>query len=609
MDSLDERLLKLSRTDGDQAWDPEAGLIGQPAAYNPIHTRIWTGTRHPYRESVLYALTLLETGEVQRAEAILGTVLAAQDVDEASPTYGIWSYYAEEPLAAMTPPDWNWADFLGRDLAFILFRHADRLTADCRASIETALRHAARSIIRRNVAMSYTNIAAKGTFVTLAAGQWLDDQELTDYAVERVRRLTDQIRDAGSFAEYNSPGYWAITLEAITAIGQYIKAPAAVAGAAWIANRLWRHFIQRWHRPTGQLSGPMARSYGDDLAANAPVLALLAKATGQEPPFDAVPLEQQALSLVVPAILDVKVSEAVLDALLDSPTGQIRERFSHSTAAGRRHPIQGTTWRTPRATLGTANTSEFWLQRRPVLGYWTGPDDADQNRPWERQRHVRLRFCKDDFDFSSAVFCSVQAGGHVLWAVGFISPGGDEHIGLHKIESGQSFSARSLKLIFEIDDPDAVVRDGSLLPDPHRPGPVRVDAGVVRLELSVAAARFGSFRPRGLVRRVEQRVEATVELMPGGTERELIMNQIADGYLVGSFSMTESDMSTGSSSAVEVTVDGDVLRAGWTTSDGNRLELSAPATVGTAEQHLARYRGAVDGVLVAAPPLAPDTRW
>ncbi|WP_161606394.1 hypothetical protein [Microlunatus speluncae] len=608
MDSLDERLLQLSRTAGDRAFDPVAGLIGEPAAYNPIHTRVWTGTRHPYRESNLYALTLLETGEIARAEAVLGPVLAAQDVDDASPTYGIWSYYAEEPLAAMAPPDWNWADFLGRDLAFILLRHADRLSPDCRTAIETALRHAARSIIRRNVAMSYTNIAAKGTFVTLAAGQLLDDQELTRYAVERVGRLSDQLRDAGSFAEYNSPGYWAITMEAITAIGHYVEEPAAVDGAGWIAEQLWRHLIQRWHRPTGQLSGPMARSYGDDLGTNTPVLALLAKATGQQPPFDAVPLDRPALSLVVPAILEFAAPEAVLDALLDSPIGQIREQFSHSTVAGRRHPIQGTTWRTPRATLGTANTSEFWLQRRPLLGYWTGPDEAEQDRPWDRHRHVRLRFCKDDFDFSSAVFSSVQAGGHVLWAVGFISPGGDEHIGLHKIESGQPFSARSLKLIFEVADPDATVRAGSLLPTSPDAAPVRIDAGVIRLELSVAAARFGPFRPRGLTRRTEQGVEATVELLPGGSERELIMNEITDGYLVGSFSMIESDAATGRTSGIDLTVDGDVLRAGWTTPDGNRLELSAPATIGTAEQHLARYRGAVDGVVVEARPLTRGSR-
>ncbi|GAB3742993.1 hypothetical protein [Microlunatus parietis] len=594
---LDHRLITLARQAGDAAWDPVTGLIAEPAAYNPIHTRIWTGTRHPHRESVLFALTLLETGDPNRAEAVLDVVLKAQDTDDASPTYGIWSYYAEESLAEMAPPDWNWADFLGRDLAFILFRHASDLSTECRTLVETALRHAARSIIRRNVAMSYTNIAAKGTFVTLAAGQLLQDHELTRYAIERVGRLRDQIRDAGSFAEYNSPGYWAITLEAITAIRQYIEALAAVEGAGWIAERLWRHFIQRWHRPTGQLSGPMARSYVDDLADVGPVLAVLAKATGQESPFDAVPLRKPSLSLVVPAILDVAAPEYVIDALVDSPTGQVRERFSHTTAAsGHRQAIQGTTWRTPRATLGTANTSEFWLQRRPLLGYWATEDD----HLWQQNRHVRLRFRKDDYDFSSAVFSSIQAGGHVLWAVGFISPGGDEHIGLHKIEAGQPFTARSLKLIFEIRDPDATVPGSRTL----LPGPVEIDAGPVRLRIAVAAARFGDLRPQARIEPAEDGIDATVELLPGPAERELIMNRVDGGYLVGSFSMIESDTPSDSGSPVEVEVDEAVLTARWTSPAGNRLELSAPARIGTAEQHLAAYRGLVDGVAVEAPPLA-----
>ncbi|GAA3120926.1 hypothetical protein JOF29_006570 [Kribbella aluminosa] len=89
---------------------------------------------------------------------------------------------------------------IGRELAFVLFRHEARLSdaartaarTAVRTAVRTALGHAARSIIRRNVAMSYTNIAAKGTFVTLAAGQLLKDAELTEYAVRRVGRLREQ---------------------------------------------------------------------------------------------------------------------------------------------------------------------------------------------------------------------------------------------------------------------------------------------------------------------------------------------------------------------------------------------------------------------------------
>jgi hypothetical protein len=35
--------------------------------------------------------------------------------------YGIWPWLAEESLAEMAPPDWNWADFCGMRLALVLY--------------------------------------------------------------------------------------------------------------------------------------------------------------------------------------------------------------------------------------------------------------------------------------------------------------------------------------------------------------------------------------------------------------------------------------------------------------------------------------------------------
>ena len=65
-----------------------------------------------------------------RAVAIVDQLLSLQDVDPFSRTYGIWSWYLEEPLSEMAPPDWNWADFCGARLAMILTYHADSLPAE-----------------------------------------------------------------------------------------------------------------------------------------------------------------------------------------------------------------------------------------------------------------------------------------------------------------------------------------------------------------------------------------------------------------------------------------------------------------------------------------------
>ncbi|NIK62020.1 hypothetical protein [Kribbella shirazensis] len=604
-DAFDAELVRLARIAGDQAYDPAVGLIAQQAKYNPIHTRVWTGLGHPHRESVVYALVLLESGDgadLALAEEILLRVLAAQDTDDASPTYGIWSYYHEEPLDQMVPPDWNWADFIGRELAFILFRHEARLTEPARLAVRTALGHAARSIIRRNVAMSYTNIAAKGTFVTLAAGQLLKDDELTEYAVRRVGRLQEQIRTAGSFAEYNSAGYWTITLEAIAAIVQYIDDPEAVSGARWIVDRLWDHFVARWHSRTGQLSGPMARVYTDEPARGPDLLALLAKASGFRGGFAELPALKPTLGLLGVALVNVEAP--LVERLLDSPTGELRERFSYVDPGEGRDPVPviGTTWHGRDATLGSANVGEFWLQRRPVIGYWREPGDP----AWGPARFVKLHVMKDDHDFSSAVFVSAQSGSQVLWSVSFVSPGGDEHIGLHQIEAGQSFAVSSLRLVLELAGADDATVE--VAGRPVTEGPVgigeqfRVSTRGVDVVGSVDSVSFGDRRPELRVERTADRILLVVELLSDGPT-ELTMRDISPVEVTGTLSLFEG-VDRPEVAVPSVTLyDGDV-QAHWVTTDGTQLRLVAPARVTTKTEHPAGVRATVDGDPVIADGLA-----
>ncbi|MFP3670057.1 hypothetical protein SB717_33740, partial [Priestia sp. SIMBA_032] len=107
--------LQAARRGGDAGYDPRRGLILADATPNPIHTRIVTGRAHRIRDSLAYVLALWELhrpgdtvidGEdrISRAARVLDEVLTLQDTDPASDTYGIWSYWAEEPLSEMAPP-------------------------------------------------------------------------------------------------------------------------------------------------------------------------------------------------------------------------------------------------------------------------------------------------------------------------------------------------------------------------------------------------------------------------------------------------------------------------------------------------------------------------
>lgn len=581
-------LATAARQAGDQQYDASYGLVAEPAAYNPIHTRLWTGIRHPYRESMQYSLALLETREPHRttdselAAELIIRIAGSQDVDESSSTYGIWSYYDDEPLDRMSPPDWNWADFLGRDLSLILLRHGAALSTEARAAAENALRHAARSVIRRNVAMSYTNIAAKGTFVTLAAGQLLDDADLTAYGVERVGRLVNQVTEAGSFAEFNSPGYWAITTEAIGSIVQYVTTPAAREGAQWLLGRLWEHFTRRWHSPTGQLSGPMARAYTNDQRRNPTVLALLAKAVDFAGPFGELPRLEPKIDLIAPAVIDVVAPDAVRDAVLASPTGTVRERFSVQRMDDAPDmPITGTTSRGATATIGSVNLAEYWLQRRPVLGYWTAPGTP----AWQPPSWAQLRMLKNDFDFSSGMSHAVQSGPHVLWGAGLKSPGGDEHVHLFPIEAGARVRIDDLRLRLDLVGPglsagsDLVAVDGAPVTGDHvvlEAGQTVTVAGPgVALAWHVAAAVVGD-RPVSLsLDRTDDGWQASVVLL---SDVELALLDLGRCFVIGTLSLADAGTAVEPGSVL-VREDGAEAIATWTTPHGAELTLTMPARV------------------------------
>ncbi len=117
----------------DANYDPSQQMLRTPYSSPGYHTTLTGGYVHSTRGSLDYAVALLDSGDPERfkrAEAVLRRVIALQDQDPNSPTYGIWSWFLEEPLERMSPPDWNWADFCGTQLLQVAIDHMDRLAPE-----------------------------------------------------------------------------------------------------------------------------------------------------------------------------------------------------------------------------------------------------------------------------------------------------------------------------------------------------------------------------------------------------------------------------------------------------------------------------------------------
>jgi hypothetical protein len=494
----------------DRAYDrAERMLVRHAGPEYRYHTNMRSRAVHPTRDSLEYALLLLETGEEERrrrAEEILDRLLALQETDSGSKWYGLWGYYLEEPAPQMSPADWNWADFNGATLLLVERRHGAKLPAPLRRRALDAIRHAAASVGRRNVSMSYTNIAVKGTFVTLAASELLEDRDLNGYATVRRHRLARQIDLTGSFDEYNSPTYAQVAIANLTRIGMLVRDPAMRAIAGRIHHRAWLHLGKHWHAPTRQLAGPMSRCYSTDIGAP----LWIQKALGGRLEFASLE-DIRAGRVSAPgetAVLAFQCPNELMPLFL-TLSGETQHRELFLAAPPPLRPVMGATYLTSRFCLGSANRSDFWVQRRPLLAYWGGA-----SRP---ARSLHLRLIKDDYDFSSGLFYSVQERNCVLGVINFRSPGGDKHISLDPVPDGR-FSCSRLRVradLAGVPEGAAVRVRGGRVSLPHEDegdAPVAVDLGGVYLWLRFPVGEFGGRKPRLSVAREENLLAVSLDL-------------------------------------------------------------------------------------------------
>ena len=411
-------------------FNPAEQLVRRPFSSPGYHTTLKGGFVHATRDNANYALGLLDTGKpehVGRAVAVLRRLVALQDTDPASRTYGIWSWFLEEPLAQMSPPDFNWADFNGVTLLQVARDHRDRLPPDLAAAIDAAILHACRAIRKRNVGPGYTNIAIMGAYVTLVAGELYGLEEFRTYGLERLARFHSHTAANGTFEEYNSPTYTVIALLELSRLQAHIRDPAAQALIAPLVRQAWETFALRFHAPSRQWAGPHSRAYSSLLRPSA--YALVQRATGGRVDFgiDAPDREELRLPVACPPDLEPYFTR------LDTPRTVV-ETFI------RRSDIVGTTYLHPRYALGTINRGDLWNQRRALLLHF-GSAAAPG--------YVQLRALKDGYDFSSAILHTAQREGTVAGAVDFITNGGDTHISLDKVKDGK-VRVRDLRLRFEV---------------------------------------------------------------------------------------------------------------------------------------------------------------
>ena len=594
---LDRAVLEAALRRMDEAYDPSERMLARELGPGyQYHTNLRGVTAHPTRASLDYALYLLEDGSRKRRERaveILERVLALQETDRGSRWYGLWGWYLEEPPPQMSPADWNWADFNGTTLLMIERRHGKRLPEKVREQVLAAIRLAAYSVRRREVSMSYTNIAVKGTFVTLAAAELLNLEDLREYAKRRMYRLARHIDGTGSFNEYNSPTYTEVMLADLTRMRMVVRAMEMKKLAGRIEERAWLHFATHWHAGSRQLAGPMSRCYGDGIGRPLWLQKALDGA-----------LEFATLEEIGAGRLEARGETAVLDFECPRPLrhyflepGEERmHRELFQNAEPPEPPLAGATWLALGYCVGSANKADFWVQRRPLLAYW-GP-------PSQPPHSLRLRLLKDDYDFASGLFHSVQERGCVLGLLSFRSPGGDRHISLDPIKDG-AFECARLRLRVDLTGVDNGARmliDGKSAAAPLRDLPpgsrVAIDLGGAYAWLLFPRAVFGASKPRLSIEPEDGLLAVSLDLKRADAPQTVRWTEVGTAWATFSLVMEAAEgtleefslrCAMGSFEQRDVGYD---LRVIWRSPAG-RLWLQGLPRVATVKEHNRAFRAGI----------------
>lgn len=456
-------------------YSPDLHLLGETWNGPGYHSRIPNGRWvHPTRTALDYALALLRSDDAayhRRAEDVITRILTLQDTDPVSATYGIWPWLAEESLAEMAPPDWNWADFCGMRLALLLADHREQLSPERVEAMRRSLGHAAWSIFRRNVRPGYTNIAVMGAGVAAAAGELLDEPRLTDYGRHRLVGVVAHTARHGGFNEYNSPTYTVVVLHECEHILHLVADGECRTAAETLRRLAWETIADSFHPGTGQWAGPHSRTYTDRIPAS--LCRYLSQQTGiTVQPHPAAPVRGAEL----PEPYHLPCPPDLLPRFQALPEAEISVERSFLASEDEERSVSGVTWLSRDACLGSVNHDCLWTQRRPLLGYWRTADDP--------ALVLRLRFLKDGVDFASVYVRNRQEGSRILSVISLLTDRGDYHLSLDRPPDGL-FHAADLRLRYELTGVGATA-------ERVHPNVYALRAGDYQAVIHTVAGRFGS---------------------------------------------------------------------------------------------------------------------
>lgn len=210
------------------------------------------------------ALAMERSAAIELAASVLLRVLALQDRDPGSATYGHWPLnLGDEPSSASINrlP----VELMGCLIVIFNQRYSDELSPELKSELEHSIDHMYRSRYYAEPLRSYHHHEAKHTAAALLFGTVRDDAELLQEGAARVRATLAQLETHG-MTEYGIlPWFWHWT-QALSAAWELIHDDDIKADIDKLLQWLWRERADYYFR--GAWAGPHSRSLPADAPAD-----------------------------------------------------------------------------------------------------------------------------------------------------------------------------------------------------------------------------------------------------------------------------------------------------------------------------------------------------
>ena len=411
-------------------FDPKTGLLTREVdnRVNGYHSKAY-GYYSNVIDNFCFAGAVLITGYEKYydvAKGIIDKLCDVQDKNPDSETYGLWSYYYEEPLDKMIAPDWNWADFCGKWLVALLKKCPEILGKDLVEKVTDTVKHSSYCSMKRNVDPGYTNIAIMSSMHIICASEILKDDVLFNHGKKKLSTLLAYTDYNTSFSEYNSSTYTIVAIEEIAKMLCLIEDKECLDMAKKLNRYAWMPICDHFNMNIMQLSAPQLRAYTDIETGNISAVLYL----GTDGKYGKIPedyfIGMDLMSFPISCPDELLGTFEFGDERFISHHYAKKDVADHFDCWPNLFDCHAYTYMTKDYSIGCFNCQDLWVQRRPLMAIW-GKD---------KPAFMRLHAIHNDYDFCSGLVYAKQNKNKILAGIGLCTDHGSFHFVLDKSKDG-----------------------------------------------------------------------------------------------------------------------------------------------------------------------------